>query len=125
MGKPFDHWKDFRKTTALSMSIVATADLVIHPKEYENDKKGYYSSGIQFAAGLGFSKNDLPTALKEKLEQWIGSVPGSQSQDGNAKPEKKTRKRTSEGDAAPSKRKKVSDPSDAKGQGQGRKRKSK
>ena len=104
------------------MSILTCADLIMTPAKYEMDKKGFYSSCIQYAAGLGFSKHDLPTGLKDKLDEWLGKSSGEGSKDTKTKggpAEKKTRKRGKDKDANDD----AEAPKKKKTEGQTRKRK--
>eukprot|EP00913_Durusdinium_trenchii_P004370 g4050.t1 len=63
-------------------SILTTSDLIVNSEKYNEqgvERKSYYAASIQYCAVLGVSRNDLPTKLQEKLDEWLGRGGGDKT----------------------------------------------
>lgn len=47
--------------------------LVATPSEFKDNIQGYHAKAMQFAAGLGISRSDLPPILHQKLDNWVAT----------------------------------------------------
>lgn len=93
--------------------------LVVTPSEFKDNPQGYHAKAMQFAAGLGISRSDLPPILHQKLDNWVATGdpdlsaeavkkakgPGKKKRGGDDAQEKPAKKKAAEGGEKKRKRK--------------------
>ncbi len=82
--------------------------LVVTPDEFKDNPQGYHAKAMQFAAGLGISRSDLPPILHQKLDNWVATGDPELSAEAVKKAKGSGSKKKRAGDEAqekPSKRK--------------------
>ena len=94
----------FRRETAIVVSTISAADLVMNSHAYEDDPKAIHAKIMQFAASLGVSRQDFPAELRSRLDSWLETgnptgpakrkaPPGQEGKDKKKKGEDKKQKR--------------------------------
>lgn len=108
--------QDYRGSVAMIVSCYMGADLVVNASSYGEDRKASHAKVMNYCAGIGVSRQDLPAALLTKVGNWLAT--GDPEKDPSEAKAAKT-----EGRKRPAKSKEDKAPKKARGDG-GRKRKS-
>ena len=69
------------------VSCYMGADLVVNLSSYGEDRKGSHAKVMNYCAGIGISRQDLPQALLTKVGNWLATGDPDKNP-GEAKPVK-------------------------------------
>ena len=91
---PFLTWQDFRKTVAIVAALILAGDLVINRDlpEY-SDVKSSHSKITQELASMGMSRQDLPTELRQRIDNLLATGDPEKAAEEN-----KSKKRKNQGE---------------------------